>query len=447
MHWNDKVIWSEGMLLQQQHLQQHDRYWHNLLEARCGTQLHYGWGFSKLTLDEQLLGLGKVALLACEGVMPDGTPFAMPLDCDLPLPLDIPEGKRDAQVVLALPLRRPGMPEAAGDEGEKRDGSQIRYRRTECVVFDSNAWGNDSVAMEVARLNFTLALAEEVSQGYATLGVVRVLERRADDRVVLDPTYLPPCIDYRVAPRLAGFVEELVGLLHQRGEALATRLGQPNASGAAEIADFLLLQLINRADPLFAHLAKVSGLHPERLYRELLQLAGELAGFTRSGKRSVPPPLYRHDALKATFQPLIDDLRHALSMVMDPHAVAIGLEEGQFGLRVGRVPDASLFKAAGFVLAVKADVPAETLWASLPAQIKIGPVERIHDLVNLQLPGIGLRALPVAPRQLPFHTGCTYFALDGSDELWPQLAASAGIALHVAGDFPGLEMQLWAIRQ
>lgn len=447
MHWNNKVIWSEGMLLQQQHLQQHDRYWHNLLEARCGTQRRYGWGFSKLTLDEPQLGLGKVALLACEGVMPDGTPLVMPVDSDLPLPLDIPEGRRDAQVVLALPLRRPGVPEAASGEDDMHYAEYARYHRTECVVFDSNARTNDGVTMEVGRLRFTLAFAEDVSQGYATLGVVRVVERDADNRVVLDPTYLPPCIDCRVAPRLAGFVDELAGLLHQRGDALAARLGQPNASGAAEIADFLLLQLINRTEPLVTHLARASGLHPERLYCELLQLAGELASFTRSGKRSAPPPLYRHDALKATFEPLIDDLRRALSMVMDPHAVAVVLEEGQFGLRVGRVPDASLFKGSGFVLAVKADVPAETLWASLPAQLKIGPVERIHDLVNLQLPGIGLRALPVAPRQLPFHAGHTYFALDGSDELWPQLAGSAGIALHVAGDFPGLEMQLWAIRQ
>ncbi|KVA46773.1 type VI secretion protein [Burkholderia cepacia] len=447
MYWNNKVIWSEGMLLQQQHLQQHDRYWHNLLEARCGTQLHYGWGFSKLMLDEQQLSLGRVALLACKGVMPDGTPFAMPFDSDLSLPLDIPEGRRDAQVVLALPMRQPGVPEAAGDGDESPDTGYVRYRRTDCVVFDSNAQADDSVGMEVGRLRFTLAFADDVSQGYATLGVVRIVERNADNRVVLDPTYLPPCIDYRVAPRLTSFVNELIGLLHQRGEALAARLGQPNANGAAEIADFLLLQLINRTEPLFTHLARVSGLHPERLYRELLQLAGELACFTRSGKRSAPPSLYRHDALKATFQPLINDLRHALSMVMDPHAVAIALEEGQFGLRVGRVPDASLFKGTGFVLAVKAGVPAETLWASVPSQLKIGPVERIHDLVNLQLPGIGLRVLPVAPRQLPFHAGHTYFALDSSDELWPQLAGSAGIALHVAGDFPGLEMQLWAIRQ
>ena len=34
MSWNRKVIWSEGMFLQPQHLQQHDRYIERLIEGR-----------------------------------------------------------------------------------------------------------------------------------------------------------------------------------------------------------------------------------------------------------------------------------------------------------------------------------------------------------------------------------------------------------------------------
>ena len=80
-------------------------------------------------------------------------------------------------------------------------------------------------------------------------------------------------------------------------------------------------------------------------------------------------------------------------------------------------------------------------------QDKIGSVEKIRDLVNLQLPGIALRPLPVAPRQLPFHAGFTYFELDRGSEYWAQLATSAGFAMHVAGEFPGLQMEFWAIRK
>ena len=78
--------------------------------------------------------------------------------------------------------------------------------------------------------------------------------------------------------------------------------------------------------------------------------------------------------------------------------------------------------------------------------MKIGPVERIRDLVNLQLPGVTLRALPVAPRQIPYHAGFNYFELDTRHELWQQLNQSGGLAMHISGEFPGLELEFWAVR-
>ena len=40
----------------------------------------------------------------------------------------------------------------------------------------------------------------------------------------------------------------------------------------------MLLQLVNRAQPLVQHLNQLTPLHPERLYSELVALAGEFSG-------------------------------------------------------------------------------------------------------------------------------------------------------------------------
>jgi type VI secretion system protein ImpJ len=322
-----------------------------------------------------------------------------------------------------------------------------RYRTADCAVYDSNACTDQEALLQVGRMRMRLALEDEVAEGHIALGVCRIVERRPDNVVVLSRTYCPSVLDCRAAPRLARFVDELVGLLGQRAAALAGRLAQPQAHGAAEIAEFLLLQLVNRAEPLFTHLSGAGGVHPEHLYREMLCLAGELACFTQGDRRAPRFPPYRHDDLDGTFQPVMDDLRRALSAVIEPQAIAIRLEEAQFGMLVGRISEPGLLRTASFVLAASADMPADALWTSLPAKMKVGPVEKIHDLVTLQLPGIALRPLPVAPRQLPFHAGRSYFSLDAADLLWGELAASAGIALHVPGDFPGLRLELWAIRQ
>jgi type VI secretion system protein ImpJ len=105
-----------------------------------------------------------------------------------------------------------------------------------------------------------------------------------------------------------------------------------------------------------------------------------------------------------------------------------------------------LLRDAALLLAVHADVPAELLRARFPAQAKLGPVERIHDLVHLQLPGIALRQVLSVPRQLPYHAGYVYFELEKTGEMWKQMASSSGIALHLAGEFPGLELEFWAVR-
>jgi type VI secretion system protein ImpJ len=444
MSWNSKVIWSEGMFLQPQHLQQHDRYLQTQLETRAAGLRPYSWGLTVLEIDEQLLKLGKVALLSCAGVMPDGTPFNLPADDDLPEPLEIPEGTRNTLVALALPVRRPGIAETGNEASEQ---NFARHRVAELEVGDSNDPNAAPALMQIGRLRVRLALEPDVANAYAVLGIARVVERLPDNRVVLENDYSAPCLDYRVGRRLAAFVDDLVGLLHQRGEALASRLAQPGVTGVAEVSDFLLLQLINRHEPLAAHLSTMTGLHPEALYQISVQLAGELATFSQPTKRPPAYPVYRHDRLRETFAPVIDDLRASLSMVMDPHAVPIPLEERKFGLRVALVPDKNLFTSATFVLAVRAQMPAEHILTGFAPQVKVGPIERIRDLVNLQLPGVGLRALPVAPRQLPFHAGFTYFELDRGNELWKQFATSAGMALHVAGDFPGLAMEFWAIRR
>ncbi|SAL49899.1 type VI secretion system baseplate subunit TssK [Caballeronia humi] len=452
MSWNNKVIWSEGMLLQPQHLQQHDRWLRAQIDARCAALRPYAFGFSELTIDAEQLKLGRIALTACAGVLPDGSPFRLPSDDELPLPLAVPEDARGLTVVLALPVARHGVPEAAQAAqatraaGDTRHDGFARHRIAETEVLDSNEGATGAALVQVGKLQLRLAFEQDVAHAHVTLGIARIVERRADNRVVLDTEYAPPCLDYRVTRRLSSFVDELVGLLHQRADALAARLAQPATTGAAEIADFLLLQVLNRAEPLFAGLASTTGLHPHDLHHHALQLAGELATFCQPGKRPGAFPAYRHERLDETFTPLVDALRAALSTVMDPHAVPIALEERKYGLRVAVVPDRDLFRSASFVLAVKADLAPAALLNGFPPQAKLGPVERIRDLVNLQLPGIGLRALPVAPRQLPFHAGFTYFELDRTSELWKQFATSAGVALHVAGDFPGLAFEFWAIR-
>lgn len=440
--WNRRVIWSEGMFLQPQHFQQQDRYVEHLIKARAAPIAGYCWGFSSLILDEAALALGKVALTRARGVFLDGTPFDLPADGSALTPLEILADAHDERVFLALSMQRAGAEESDWTVAHPL----TRYAMTEADVADSNSGADRSALMQLGALKLRLIMERDATDAYTCLGTVRVVERRPDNQVRLDKTYIPPCLDTLESPLLYGYLREILGLLNQRGEVMASRLGQPGRGGVAEIAEFLLLQTINRFEPLFSHLSACSTLHPERLFALALQLAGDLATFTRENRRPPALPPYQHDALDSCFPALLDELRRSLSTVLEQNAIPIDLKEQKYGVRVATIADAELLKSAGFVLAVNAQMPADTLRTRFPSQVKLGPVERIRDLVNLALPGIALRALPIAPRQIPYHANFHYFELDKGSDLWKQLERSGGLALHIAGDFPGLELEMWAVR-
>jgi type VI secretion system protein ImpJ len=439
---DNKVIWSEGMFIRAQHFQQETRYLERLIRQRSDGVRPFAWGLADCQIDQGLLATGRFALVQGRGIFADGTPFQIPADDDHPTPLKLPEGTRDTVVYLTIPVRQSGGVECSSATDSE---TVARYRPFERDVQDSNEGGANIAAIQQGKLRLRYQLGTADLAGFLCLGLARIAEVRPDSSVMLDNRYIPTVMDCRAAPALTGFLNELTGLLHHRGEALGARVSGASRS-VAEISDFMLLQVINRCEPLLAYFAQGAEIHPETVFQTFLSLAGELSTFTTANRRPPGLPLYRHDDLQSSFQPIMIALRTALSAVLEQAAMPIELVEHKYGIRVGTIPDRTLLGNAAFVLAVKAAMPTDRLSRTFPAQIKIGPVEHIRNLVNAALPGINLRPLPVAPRQIPYHTGVVYFELDRASPLWKQMESSGGLALHLAGDFPELELEFWAIK-
>lgn len=440
---HNRVIWSEGLFLQPQHFQQQDRYFERYVETRCRALVGHSWGFTEIELERDFLSIGRLGLRRVAGVFPDGTPFRMPEDEPLPPPIEVGRDVRDQRVYLAVPLRRPSELEV--DRSGGVDGLE-RHQIREEQLRDGTSGAASTALLEVATLKTRLLFESELTQAYACLPLAHVIECRSDQQVVLDDSFIPSVLQARAADRLATLMSELLGLFHQRGEALSGRVAATGRGSAAELADFLMLQAINRFEPLLAHHADTGIAHPEELYRVYVSAAGELATFTTISKRSPTFTGYRHDRLRESFEPVIAALRASLSVVLEQAAISIPIEAKKFGISVAIVGDRALYGTSVFILAARADLASEDLRRRFPTQLKVGPVEKIRDLVTLQLPGVPVRPVPVAPRQIPFHAGFAYFELDQSNDLWDQLKTSGGLALHVAGEFPGLALELWAIR-
>jgi len=435
------VAWTEGMFLRPQHFQQADKHINQVIKRICESNLIFPWGVVNLNIDTTLLSTGQFSLSELSAVMPDLCPVEIPTDIELPQPLVVDKEAHDELICLAIPaLKSNGVNLSSLEEN-----AVTRYKLGDLKVSDDNLGTQSQETIQVAKIHCQLILASDDTSGFIVLPLARIIEVTNEGRIKLDSKYIPPTLKVTNCKPLMAIVREIGALINQRAESIAGRLCQGYA-GTTSVADFIMLQTLNKYDAIFSSILTTESLHPYALYTRLIELSGELATFSSVNKRVPKLPAYDHLNLLKVFDDVVSFLYQSLSQVVEQSATEIKLEQSKFGISFGALSDKSLLSHAQFVLAIKASIPHEELRQVLPSQIKIGSVETIRDLVNNQIPGITITTLPSAPREVPYHAGFHYFELNKNSEHWNQLHNSGGIALHLSGNYPELQLTLWAIR-
>lgn len=443
MFTRNRVIWNEGLFMKPQHFQQQQRYMEYYTDARSKSVSPYLYGVTELSINSEYLSFGRIAIERAVGVMPDGSVFCIPQEDILPEALDIVDASFANQLVyLAIPLRSESLLEVSWPD-EKGTG---RYQHRTQQQRDIHSIQGDSAEIDVAPLKMQLMLEKDDRTSFASIAIARIREKRPDGSIVLDEQFIPCHMNVFCHSGLYRVVSEIAGLIRERAKNIAQQISSPSQGGVADVSDFMLLQALNRIQPQLQHLSELRCLHPERLYESLISVAGELSTFTSESRLPFVIPSYNHDVPSESFWPVVYNLRQSLSIVLEPRAVSIQLHKRQYGLMVAPVQDPQLIEEAEFIIAVKAKMPLDELRRLFVKQTKVSSVEKIRELISIQLPGVPLNALPVAPRQLPYHAGYTYYQLDKTSEAWNHLKHSTGFAFHVAGVFEDLELQFWAIR-
>jgi len=446
MSWYNKVVWSEGLFLRPQLFQQQERYLEHFAHKRAAALSPFFWGFQHLAIDAEALALGKLVVSRATGIFQDGTPFDAPAHAKLPAPLALRHEHLNQIIYLAVPIRTPNAEETSFEDAQD---SLARYRSFEENLLDANSIGQGPKLVQLGDLRLRLTPEKELTESWLGMPLAKVTEIRADGSARLDIGLIPPVNVYTASALLQTWLGEVHGLLRLRATSLAERLTASGTRGgdAAEISEHLILQLFNRVEPKLEHMMAAKAASPEALYVELTALAGELSTFVRTTtRRPKGYDAYRHDEPHTCIKPVVDDLRFLLNVVLERGAQLIELQKQQHGIQLAVLEPTEFARFNTFVLAVGAQMPSDVLQQQFPAQAKVGPAERLADLVRSHLPGIPLQAMPVPPRQIPFNAGQVYFELTQDHPLWVQVQRYGGLALHVAGNFPELRLELWGVR-
>lgn len=435
-----KVAWKDGMFLLPQHFQQAERS----LEAALRQQLlgpqPLGWGVLDLALNEQAIAEGRIELLRCRALWPDGTPFHTP-ELDAPPPsAHLPSSgiSRLAEVFLTLPARRAQVPLVAAT-AERKDARFIE--RTLEVADDHDP---DQVrTIEVAVKNARLLVGREGLEGLIVLKIAEV-ERTAEGTWSLRRDYVPPVAVVSAAPQLVRKVQELLGRVDTRAAELTAQRrmrGDALEFNAADLLNFWLLHTLNGHLPRLRHLLAVSNVHPERLYEELLGLFGGLLAFSPNAPREAAP--YQHEAIGECFGVLLGQLFELLGVIVRARYTFIPLNQTRNAWD-GRVQDQKLLEAAHFYLVATGDIP-RTEFDRLPSACKVADSSRVESLARTANPGLALVPVPRPPSPVPVRKDAVYFQVKAEGPLWQEIRRSGQIGVFVPRAPDGLHLELVAL--
>ena len=439
---NSKVVWSEGIFITPQHFQQQERYFEERINETFKSLHAFYYGVLDIQFDKSALTQGIIKVTRLTAVLKDGLLVNFNERELAHLSLTLKPNTKTQALYLIIPDASANLNDITF---ETEHDTQHRYRGFEKTVRDSTNVDFDPRSLTLSVLNPVLMLEEELVQSQSVLIIAHVGSSH-NQEVFLDEKFIPPTLNAQRQPRLKDHINEVYGLLTQKSRNLALGVNDPNRGGAVEIIDFLMLQTVNRYLAYLQHENfAAKGTHPETLFINFSKLCADLMTFLPERKMG-DLPRYDHDDLATCFAQLMSNLRISLSTIMEQRIIRIPLEKRDEATHVAQTPNKNLLDMASFVLAAKADLPSEVLRQRVPSTMKISSVEKIQELIAYHLPGVKLNPLSIAPRELPYHSGYIYFELDKDTEMWQLFNDTSGMAFHLAGDFPNIDLEFWAIK-
>lgn len=443
-----RVAWTEGMLMEPQHFQQQERFFEHLIDARYNSIQTFTWGFLSLEIDRGLLEQGKFGLKKAKGVFRDGTPFNMPEDLPLPPPLLLEDDCQGKIITLSVLMDMEGNSQIDLIHDSRKNS---RFRSIDAEIPDRNhgisVEGTPRLCtMQLGQLVTKLSLKDVVSGAESSLPVAFIREVADDRRIILDERALPPMLDFRATGWLSGFTKELLGLITQRLEAVFRPDVNMTLGGLSELLELLLIQTLSEFNLRINHLISCPQVHPERLFETLICLLGKLSifpGGERLWNRS--DLIYLHDEPHNSYFHLFASIRRALSLVIEAPAIALPFSDRGDGIYL--CPNDRQLRLEKIVFAVSCGMSVDHLRSYFPAQVKLGPVEKIIQLIDLQLPGARLIPMGSPPRHIPYYPNSIYFEVDYADPVYKEMLSGSAMALSIVGDFPDLHFDIWGLRQ
>lgn len=443
---NAKILWGEGLFLRPQHFQQQDAYTEALSRRTLLAANPFAWGVRDLDLDLDSLKSGVLRFNRIDAIFANGDFFTAPDVDQLPPPLALDaavaeEGATDFFLALHhINMHGGNSTESAADSGQAR---YLIVPRECADLFTDAAEADIASLSKISHLKS----ASEPRDQFLTMPIVRI-RRTSSNGFEVDPAFLPPSLSLRSAPPLYMLLRRQIDALLAKVDALYGLHREPSKNiiefRSGDIASFWLLHTASSACATLTHLFRNPETSPERLFQELLRLAGGLMTFSK-GYTLNDLPTYDHTQPGPCFARIDLILRELLDTVISTRYFAIALTQPKQAFYTGHLDSEKINGDTAFYLSITASHPQSEIIESIPSRIKVGSPSDVEKLVLSAMSGVRLTHAAQVPAPIPVRPGACYFALDAHGPLYERMLKAQSVMIYAPESYRDLKIEMIAV--
>lgn len=441
-----KVLWGEGLFLRPQHFQQQDQYHEHRLHESLKAVHPYAWGVNQLQIDRDALSNNALRVLELSLRFQDGELYDAPGADELPETVDL-SGLLQSQQTVTYYAALPAFKPFGGNFGQT--GQATNAARFVQDNRDTPDLYTQAAQAQLSFLKKTVRLVSEFEprDSYVHFPLVR-LRRVATGGFEIDPTFVPPSLSVRGAPILFLQLRRLIDALQAKVSALYGHHREPSKNviefRSGDMSSFWLLHTASSAYASLAHYFHHPALHPERLYEQLLGVAGGLMTFSKSWTLADLPP-YVHNDPGPCFAKLHTIIRDLLDTVISSKYFAIALTQVRPSYYIGMLDSGKIDDKTTFYVAVSADMTAAELVDVVPLRFKIGAPDDVEKFVLSAMPGVRLAHAPQVPAAVPVRPDTVYFTIEAKGQMYDRMLQAQSISIYVPSGMRELSLELIAV--
>ncbi len=425
-----KIVWAEGVLLGQQHLQQWDNAHQAQQKILTSAIAPLGWGLISLEIDESKLIEGRLRIANCQAIYAEGILVQYSANDGEELNCKLEPAKDGGSIIyLCLPLNH----HVKGINGYKQPQQNPAWTAHYQNIKDIYDPEREREVM-FSRANLSLKQDENNEDNYYTLPIARVFQDEAK-KYLLDNKFFPIATNIKAA-QLSKILTHLLTEITQRITQLKTPY--PNSDEATKL---LLLQTLSTGHCQIKHLLEQQHTHPEQVFITLAEIASKLC-VLQEGFQFDNLPQYQHQDLTECFNSLYNHLFALINLTAPTRMEHLKLRREGNSLYMVDTIDPAILENSYFYLAVYHQADTTSWIGDLARQIKIGAQSQIHQLIAAAMPGLVVQHVQRTPDKLTIKPGYEYFFIDAVGEFWQQICIDKNLAIFVPDDFKDIKIDL-----